>query len=147
MRLTAYRRCSAFVFVGFACALVAGCQTQTPSVPQAKDRLERLLRLYQVYVNEKGSGPPNEQALKDFGKSLTPEQRDQLLIGEDLENIFVSPRDNKKFEVKYGLKLSPAGGAQAVAWEAEGYEGRRYTALSIGYVEEYDEANFKEYQK
>src|SRR5262245_28451189 len=102
------------------CAVLVGCgkATATSGEPEAKERLKRLLELYRHYVLVNGKGPASEQELRDYGKKLTPQDRTAFMIGDDLESIFVSPRDNQKFQVRYGLKLEPTGPTRAVAWEA-----------------------------
>src|SRR5262245_9578489 len=50
-----------------------------PPEPEAKVRLTKLLRLYQVYVEKNKKGPSGEQALRDFGQKLTPQERDEKL--------------------------------------------------------------------
>jgi hypothetical protein len=117
-----------------------------PPEPEAKVRLTKLFRLYKAYVDRNKKGPPNEQALHDFGQKLTPQERDEQLIGDDLDSIFTSPRDNQKYAVHYNIKLDP-GQTRAVAWEATGQGGKRFVALSLGYVEEYDDETFKQYMK
>src|SRR5215813_1430958 len=93
-----------------AAALALGCGVLgcgggggSRSEPEAKVRLTKLLRLYKTYVEKNKTGPPNEQALRDFGQKLTPKERDEYLIGDDLETIFTSPRDNQKFVIRYNL--------------------------------------------
>jgi len=131
-----------------ACCPSVGCGPRVAAPePDAKVRLTKLLRLYQVYVTKNRKGPPGESALREFGQKLSSKERDEYLIGEDLENIFTSPRDNQKYMVRYNLRLDPSGSTRAVAWEANGQNGKRYVALSIGYVEEYDDQTFKEYSK
>jgi hypothetical protein len=49
--------------------------------------------------------------------------------------------------IRYNLKLEPGGPTRAVAWEANGQDGKRFVALTMGYVEEYDDQTFKEYNK
>jgi hypothetical protein len=143
--------CSRLLVIGctvvFACCWQPGCSGGAPAEPEAKVRLTKVLRLYQVYVEKNQKGPPNEQALRDFGQKLSPKERDEYLIGDDLDSIFTSPRDQQKYMVHYNLKLDPGGQTRAVAWEAQGQGGKRFVALSIGYVEEYDDETFKEYQK
>ena len=117
------------------------------SEPDAKVRLTKLLRLYQVYVEKNKKGPPSEQALREFGQKMSSKERDEYLIGDDLDSIFTSPRDNQKYTIQYNLKLEPGGEARAIAWEATGRGGKRYVALTIGYVEEYDDETFKQYKK
>jgi hypothetical protein len=143
--------CRSFLLACWGAALLCcgnlGCGGGAQPEPEAKERLTKLLRLYQVYVEKNKKGPPNEQALREFGQKLSPQERDDRLIGNDLDSIFVSPRDNQKYVIRYNLKLDPGGPTRAVAWEAEGQGGKRFVALSIGYVEEYDEETFQQYKK
>jgi hypothetical protein len=130
------------------CCWSLGCGKGTaPPEPEGKVRLTKVLRLYQVYVDKYKKGPPNEQALRDLGQKLSSKQRDEYLIGDDLDNIFTSPRDNQKYVIRYNLRLDPGGSSRAIAWEANGQDGKRFVALSMGYVEEYDDETFKEYKK
>jgi hypothetical protein len=132
------------------CGVGLGCGGRGGSgaaEPEAKVRLTKVLRLYQVYVERHKQGPPSEPALREFGQKLTAKERDEYLLGDDLESIFTSPRDGQKYVLRYSLKLDPGGPTRAVAWEAVGQGGKRYVALSMGYVEEYDDATFQEYKK
>jgi hypothetical protein len=131
----------------FVCCCAVGCGGGRQPEPEAKVRLTKVLRLYQLYVEKNKKGPANEQALREFGQKLSPKERDEYLIGDDLDNIFTSPRDNQKYVIQYDLKLDPGGQTRAVAWEATGRGGMRFVALSMGYVEEYDDETFKEYKK
>jgi hypothetical protein len=133
------------VFLPAVCTLGCGSPAARP-VPEGRDRITKLLNLYKAYVQKNKQGPPGEQALREFGQKLSPEEREAQLIGNDLDAIFTSPRDNQKYEVRYGLKLEPGGKMTFVAWEATGQNGRRFVALSNGYVEEYSEESFKRYQ-
>jgi hypothetical protein len=130
------------------CLCCTGCGgSGAKSEPESKVRLNKLLRLYQLYVEKNKNGPPSEQALREFGQKLSAKERDESLIGDDLDNIFTSPRDNQKYVIRYNLKLQQTGPVRAVAWEAGGQGGKRFVALSIGYVEEYDEETLKTYTK
>src|SRR5262245_40487699 len=124
-----------------------GCGGCVRPAPEAKVRITKLLRLYQVYVEKNKHGPPDEQALRKFGQRLTPKERDEYLIGDVLDSIFTSPRDNQKYVIRYHLNLEPGGQTRAVAWEATGLDGKRFVALSMGYVEEYDDETLREYKK
>lgn len=137
-----------FAFVFCLVLLVSGCSGGTGGAaePEAKVRLTKLLRLYQVYVEKNRKGPPDEPALRAFGQKLSAKERDEYLLGDDLDPIFTSPRDGQQFVVRYNLKLDPGGPTRAVAWEADGQGGKRFVALSIGYVEEYDDETSKEYK-
>ena len=135
------------MLVLLCCLGASGCGRSAPREPEAKVRLAKLHRLYQVYVEKNKHGPPNEEALRAFGQKLSAKERDEYLIGDDLDTIFISPRDNQKYVIKYNLPLDPGAASQAVAWEATGQNGKRYVALSIGYIEEYDDETFQQYKK
>lgn len=140
-------RCARRVTI-LLCCLALGCGGGTASPePDAKVRLTKVLRLYQVYVEKNKQGPPNEQALRQFGQKLSARERDEYLIGDDLDSIFTSPRDKQPYVIQYNLKLDPGARTRAVAWEATGEAGMRFVALSVGYVEEYDEETFQQYKK
>ncbi len=115
--------------------------------PEAKLRLERLLEYYNRYADQKGKGPANEQALKDFLRKLSKEDQERARIGDDVDRFLVSPRDGQKFGVRYNLTIDRNDGAQAVAWEQTGSRGNRFVALAAGYVEECDEQSFKQLKK
>lgn len=128
--------------------LFLGCGPKVaPPEPDAKVRLKKILQLYQVYFDKNKKGPPNEQALREFGQKLSAKERDEFLIGEDLDSIFTSPRDKQKYVIQYNLSLAPGGPTKAVAWEATSQNGQRYVALTVGYVEEYDDETFAQYKK
>ena len=112
----------------------------------AQDRLAKLMNLYRAYVEKNQKGPPSEEALREFGQKLPANERADRRIGDDLENIFVSPRDKQKFMVKYSIKPEPSVN-RALAWEATGEKGMHWVALTIGYVVEYDETTLKQYTK
>ncbi len=134
-------------WVGMALLLLAGCgSTAAPAQEDGKDRINKLFNLYRAYVDKHRKGPPDEQSLRDFGAKLTSTERADRLIGDDLDGIFTSPRDNKKFVLRYNARIDPSQN-KAVIWEESGVGGNRLVALSIGYVVEYDEATLKDYQK
>jgi len=115
--------------------------------PEPKLRLERLLGSYKAFVVKNKKGPANEAALRTFLLALSQEEKNNLKIGDDLDALFVSPRDQQKYEVRYGLPLTVGGATEAVAWEKTGQDGHRYVALNIGYVQQYSEQDFQELKK
>jgi hypothetical protein len=128
--------------------VLLGCGSGPPVAPReadAKDRLYKLFNLYRLYIEKNRKGPASEEDLLAFGKQLDVAERESRNIGSDVEGLFVSPRDKKKFVVRYNLANVEA--AKALAWEAEGAKGTRFVALTRGNVEEYDEQMFKEYTK
>lgn len=137
--LKRFRACSLTVTCALALSLI-GCAggTSGGSQPDAKEQLGKLFNLYRLYVEKNKKGPASEEVLREFAKGLSTEERASRLIGDDLDGIFTSPRDNKKFVVRYNLRIDPSQN-KAVAWEETGVDGRRLVALTMGYVVEYDE--------
>jgi len=128
--------------------VMTGCGGDSIAPPQsdAQDRLSKLMNLYRYYVEKTQKGPPNEDALREFGQKLSAQEKTDRLIGDDLESIFTSPRDSKKFMVKYNIKPDPSVN-RALAWEATGKNGMHWVALTMGYFVEYDEETLKQYTK
>ena len=128
-------------------AIGCGGSAVASAEPEAKQRLTSLYQLYKYYCEKNKKAPTSEQALRDFAKALTNEERTSRKIGDDLEAIWVSPRDGEKFVIRYNLMVSGGGSSKGVAWEAKGKDGRRFVALLMGYVEEYSETMFQEATK
>jgi hypothetical protein len=129
--------------VGLTAAGCGGAPTGTTD-PPAKLRLERLFEYYQSYTADKKKPPSDEKALKDYIAGLPADRREAAGMVETVDELFVSPRDGQKYVVRYKLRLDPGAEPEAVAWEAVGQGGMRLVALSIGYVQEYGEEEFKE---
>lgn len=139
-------RCVVLLWI-FAMPFQSGCESHTSGVTQTdtKTRIERLFNLYKSYIEAKKKAPLNEQALKEHAKTLTEQQLDDLLIGRDLESVFVSDRDKEPFQIAYGQMIKSGGEPVAIIHEKTGMNGMRYVALSIGYAEEYDEETLQQY--
>ena len=129
------------------CAPHVGCG-RTAVAPQtdAQDRLNKLMNLYRAYTDKNKKPPANEEALREFFKTLSDQERSDRLIGDNLDEMFVSPRDNQKFNVKYNIKPDPSVN-RALAWEATGKNGMHWVALTMGYTVEYNEESLKQYTK
>jgi hypothetical protein len=133
-------------------ALVAlvGCSQQPPmttSDPPAKLRLDRILEFYTRYDREKKKPPPDEAVLKEYIRGLPADQKQGFGMTENVDDLFVGPRDNKPYVVRYKVRIDPGGESEAIAWEATATGGVRFVALSNGYVQEYDDAQFAEVKK
>lgn len=142
--------CSFWCLVIVLCGILLGCDSGGKDVrsdSDGKTRITQLLRLYKAYYDRNKKGPADEQTLREFGNKLTTEERASFLISDDIDKLFTSPRDKQKYVIRYNQKLEPTGPMRGLAWEAQGEEGRRYVALSNGYVEEYREEAAKEYMK
>ena len=144
-----YRSVALFAWIlAFTVVVAPGCGSRPPVAPleaNASDRLYKLYNLYRFYIEKHRKGPASEQELLAFGKNLDATERESRNIGNDVESLFVSPRDKKNFVVRYNV--SDMNSVKALAWEVDGKEGRRFVALTRGNVEEYDEQMFKEYTK
>jgi hypothetical protein len=139
------------VLVAILLAGLAGCSSENTAIatndPVAKLRLERLLKFYQMYTNEKKKPPTNEQVFKDYIRALPKEHKEGIGATDDVESILVSPRDKQKYHFQYGMMARPDGPNRALAWEETGQDGKRYVALTIGYVQLYDEDGFQNAKK
>jgi hypothetical protein len=130
---------------------LAGCASHDPahatSDPTAKVRLTRLTKFYQNYTAFKKKPPANEEEFKEYLHTLPQEEKVAAgVVGDDVESLLVSPRDGKKYHIEYGKIIRPAGRNQAWAWEEVGQNGKRYVALTMGYVQEYDDEAFQNYK-
>lgn len=119
----------------------------TTSDPPAKLRLDRLLEFYRRHLDEKKKPPQDEKALKEYIRALPADQKQGFGMPENVDDLFVGPRDNQPYVVRYRLKFEPGGATEAVAWESSATNGSRFVALTTGYVQEYDEATFGELKR
>jgi hypothetical protein len=117
------------------------------SDPPAKLGLEKVFELYQAYSRQKKKPPADEQAFKDFLRALPQEEKTIAHIDDNVDDFLISPRDGQKFIIRYGLIVDVGGPTKAVAWEQNGKNGKRFVALSVGYVQECDEETFQSYRK
>src|SRR5262249_52338596 len=137
----------AVYFVG-----LAGCSSQSTAIatsdPVGKLRLERLLKFYTMYKKVKKKAPASEPAFKENNKTLPPEYKEGLGVSaDDVDGLFVSPRDGQKYHIEYGVMARPDGPNRALGWEETGQGGKRYVALTIGYVQLSDEEALQNYKK
>jgi hypothetical protein len=133
------------------CGLV-GCSSNSPeaatSDPLAKVRLTRITKFYGLYTNQKKKPPADEKSFKDFVRSLPQEEKEAALIhGDDVDPLFVSPRDGQKYHIEYGLMARPGAQNRGLAWEETGQNGKRYVSMTMGYVKECDEEEFQKLTK
>ena len=111
--------------------LQAGCS----SGPDMKDvydsNIKRLHVCYTMFMEDHGyNGPKDEAEFKDYLKN-NPTAIYMMkridLTPENVDEIFVSDRDNEPFIVKYGL----TGVADhAIIFEKTGLDNKRYVAFS-----------------
>ncbi len=130
--------------------LLVGCSQQPPmttSDPPAKLRLDRLLDFYRKHLDEKKKPPQDEASFKEYIRGLPDDQKQGFGMTPNVDDLFVGPRDNKPYVIRYKVKFSAGGDTEAVAWESTATDGIRFVALSVGYVQEYDDEGFNELKK
>jgi len=113
--------------------------------PDAKTRMEKLFQLYRAYATKNRKGPASEQQLKEFYASLPAEERGAF--GDNVDALFVNPRDNEKYEVRWGILPVPGGSREAIMWEKTSQNGNRYVGLNLGYVVRMPDEDFNQIKK
>lgn len=126
-------------------ALVSGCTEQAAQQEaEERDHLKTLALMYGKYLGSYGGvGPTNEKQFKDFLNSRKQELA-QMQI-EDIDALFISPRDGQPYTVVYGLRPGPSPGpsGRVIAYESQGVDGKRMVAYELTFIEEMDEAKFQ----
>lgn len=121
---------AAFLLIGALC----GCPQSPP--PTHQPALTQLVTYYGRYVGQnKGTPPPNEQALKDFVKKVD--------ANRNLDELMISPRDKQPYVVRYGVKPSMGGKQPVIAHEAVGVGGKKLVGFAAGEVREMDDAEIQ----
>jgi hypothetical protein len=120
--------------------------SKATSDPLAKVRLTRLVKFYQMYTALKNKPPANEEAFVEYLRTLPQDEKVAAGVGDNVESLLVSPRDGQKYHIEYGTVARPTGQNRALAWEEVGKDGNRYVALTMGYVQSYDEETFQHYK-
>lgn len=129
-----------------AFALV-GCTSAPAPTTAERLPLRHLAILYGKYRNaHQGAVPKDEAQFKKFIKSLDPSQLAAAGVSaNELDGLFVSPRDGEPYDVRYNNPPPPDGddGPAAVVMERTGKNGKRMVAYSIGKVDEVDETEYQ----
>jgi len=142
------------VVAGWGCALSlvssVGCGDKSqPPVNEARSRLQQLyILLAKFAAKHGGDAPADEAALRAFLADLPPHERSHAHV-TDPDALFVSPRDQQPFVVRYGGRMPPFPGEQAtaehvVAYERSGAQGKKLVVYGNGQIEEVDEARARE---
>ena len=134
------------VLISF-CVVAAGCQRKPAGeLAPAESNVKSIAIFYGRYMSQnRGRTPPDKEALKKFIASHPATELAALKI-TDVEQLFVSPRDQQAYVVLYGAKLPPPGpsGSPVIAYEKDGDGGRRFVAFANAGVEELDDARFRQ---
>lgn len=124
------------VLLSFAFGCGERIEPQPLSLPEA--RIRNFGKVYREFQTAQHKKPANLEELKTWAKKLPKTRLDELEIA-DIDEVFVSPRDNQP----YVLKATPAGPWQVVAHEKTGMAGKRYVITAMGSALELDESAFK----
>lgn len=129
-------------------ALAASCSTdKVASVVAAGNdsNIKRTVNLYRSYQITHGwQGPRDEQALKDFVADV-PEKGLQMagIDPHNLDSIFKSDRDGKPFKIRYGITVG-RDGTDALVFEDQGVNGKKFVAFNGPIVQEVDDSRYKD---
>ena len=116
----------------------AGCTGKNAAQERDHADINAIATVYRSYAQIHGGPPPNEQVLRKFIESLPGEKR-KALKAEDIDAIFISPRDRQPYVVCYG-EATKGLIPDYYIYEKEGFEGKRWVACSMGFVSEMDRA-------
>lgn len=127
--------------------LLVGCRGQTPEqrVEEAAGLKTLAISYGQFFGENRGRPPANEQVFKRFIEQRHPEALQQPGV-ESVDDLFISPRDKKPYQVFYGRLPQQPGyqGHDIVAYEQEGTGGTRMVATSMGAVFTLTEEEFRQ---
>ncbi len=135
---------SAVIILG-AIGCGGGPEPQSP----AEAGLKAIYVMYGQYAGQnRGKSPPDVEAFKKFVRSTNAEQLKSLNVN-DVESLFISPRDKQPYVVHYNAAVSVPGvgvpaGDSWLAYEETGQGGKKYILLSTGIIEEVDAVRFGE---
>ena len=120
--------------------LAVGCGPPTEPESEVKQRtgLSALAIAYgQCTAQSRGLPPRSEKALRSYIEKQGPQFLASLKV-DNIDDMFVSPRDGQPYVVIYGKR------SDVVAYEAVGADGTRWIAHNLGGAEQLDEAAFKQ---
>lgn len=94
----------------------------------------------QYTSGHQGQGPRDESDFKAFIKQRVPG-----LSADEVDALFVSPRDQKPYVIMYKVRMGPipSTGTPIVAHEETGVEGKQMAADFLGGVQELDKAEIE----
>jgi hypothetical protein len=114
--------------LGVLALATAGCEASSPklrsrdAIPPGEAELRKIVSLYIAYAKANNNkSPANAEQLKAWAKGL-PKAKLQEFEIEDLDKVFVSPRDNQPFVV---IPRTGPGPGRVIACEKTGVNGAR----------------------
>ena len=119
--------------------LAPGCGGAGPP-PEGQIAIENVARWYQSYrINNRGKPPADEKEFVDYINGRLKAQEDDT----DVDQILTSPRDGKKYVVRYGKPNSNSPDRNVAVHEQEGYGGKKLLAYEVVYAKEVDDAQLQ----
>ena len=133
-----------FALIFCASFVAAGCDPTADNSATESSNIKPLAVFYGRFVGaNRGRVPKSEQELKDFIAGRPAEEL-QIFGISDVENLFVSSRDNQPYKFNFNAKAIAPGQMVVFVWEQTGVDGSRYVGGTLGEVEEVDEQRFRE---
>jgi hypothetical protein len=121
-----------------------GCSGGGPPPPAAQRNVEEVATWYNMYRSSSPgrTPPPSEEAFVAF---INKTMKEKQGITEGMRSDFlVSPRDGKKFNIRYGKPQSSSADKNIVVWEQDGHDGKKWYATEQGYGLEVDDATLQQ---
>jgi hypothetical protein len=139
-RLTSSHRALVLGVLAVA-AFVAGCSGRGAPPPNVQLNIEQIAYWYQLYRSRHNrQPPPNEEAFVSFiKKTMTEEQNIPMH-----DDFLVSPRDGKKYTIRYGKPMSDNPERNIIAYEQEGGDGKKWLVVEMGYGKEVEDAELQQ---
>ena len=128
-------RCLTMLFMfAFVVGVLVQSGCKQPQAPVEQSRLSKLAVFYGKYISQnKGQTPASESELKAFIKKSDGEV--------NLDELFVSPRDNAPYVVRYQLGM--VAPSAVTAHEKTGVDGKKMASLATGEVRTVDDAELQ----
>jgi hypothetical protein len=137
---TSFRLGLGLMLAGVFVAAV-GCSGGGPPPPGAQLKVEDASYWYQKYqAKNNRQPPPSEDAFVKFIQKNMKEEQNKDMPSD----ILVSPRDNQKLVIVYGKPQSNDPNKNVVAYEKEGYDGKKWMVNQMGYSREVDDAELQQ---
>jgi hypothetical protein len=121
---------------------ISGCGGAPPPPPNAQLHVEEIASWYQKYQALNGRQPPPDEAT--FVAFINKMMKEQGVAEGMRQDYLVSPRDGKKFVVRYGKPMSTDPTRNIVVYEQEGQDGKKWMANAAGVGREVDDAELKQ---